>query len=280
FERRIAMFPAFFDKDDQLFSNTRFGDFPHYLPTKKIINKDELFTGWMLLSYKKPVTVSSVRDTFSCTKITDENPRTFWVANTNKSGEWLIIDLQKECNVKAIQINLTDYKSNIFFNDSTVFTQYKFYASKDGNNWDCIVDLSNEKQDKPNGYFEIEKPIDARYIKFENVYVPTPNLAINAIRVFGNSNDVKPETPKSLFAERHCDERNATITWDKVDGVVGYNILWGIAKDKLYQTYQIFHDQGAKLELRALNKGVEYFFAIEAFNENGVSEMSEVIPCE
>jgi xylan 1,4-beta-xylosidase len=35
FERRIAMFPAGFDKDGQLYSNTRFGDFPHYLPTKK-----------------------------------------------------------------------------------------------------------------------------------------------------------------------------------------------------------------------------------------------------
>lgn len=280
FERRIAMFPAFFDKDDQFFSNTRFGDFPQYLPTQKIINKDELFTGWMLLSYKKPVTASSVRDTFSCAKITDENPRSYWVANTNKSGEWAIIDLQKISYVKAIQINLTDYKSNIYFNDSTVYTQFKFYTSKDNVNWECVVDLSNEKQDRPNGYFELENPIDARYIKFENIYVPTANLAINAIRIFGNSNDVKPETPKNLFVKRHEDERNATITWDKIDSAIGYNILWGIAKDKLYQTYQIFHDQGTKLELRALNKGVDYFFAIEAFNENGVSEKSIAISCE
>ncbi len=38
------MFPTDFDKDNQLFANTRFGDFPHYLPTKKWINKDELLT--------------------------------------------------------------------------------------------------------------------------------------------------------------------------------------------------------------------------------------------
>jgi len=28
------------------------------------------------------------------------------------------------------------------------------------------------------------------------------------------------------------------------------------------------------LEVRALSKGVEYYFAIEAFNENGVSKVS------
>ena len=52
-ERRIVMFPAGFDKDNQMFANTRFGDFPQKLPTKKWENKDDLFTGWMLLSYKK-----------------------------------------------------------------------------------------------------------------------------------------------------------------------------------------------------------------------------------
>jgi hypothetical protein len=58
---------------------------------------------------------------------------------------------------------------------------------------------------------------------------------------------------------------------------VGYNIVWGIAKDKLYQTYQVFGDQPNTLEIRALNKGVDYYFAIEAFNESGVSKVSEVV---
>jgi len=42
FERRIAMFPAFFDNDDLFYANTRFGDFPHYLPKGKLTTKDEL----------------------------------------------------------------------------------------------------------------------------------------------------------------------------------------------------------------------------------------------
>lgn len=278
FERRIAMFPAFFDKDDLLYANTRFGDFPHYLPTRKIQNKDELFTGWMLLSYKKPVEASSVLDTFKTSNLTDENPRSFWVAKENKKGEWLKIDLQNEYEIKAIQIHFVDYKSNLFDNDtSKVYTQYKFYVSKDGNDWINVVDLSNVKQDRPNGYFELEKPIVARYVKYENIYMPTPNLAISDIRVFGNGFGEIPFTPKNLKVFRQKDKRNATITWSKENNVVGYNVLWGIAKDKLYQTYQWFGDKEPKIELRALTIGQDYYFAIESFNENGVSKLSDVI---
>ncbi|MEW6195035.1 MAG: family 43 glycosylhydrolase [Bacteroidota bacterium] len=278
FERRIAMFPTFFDDDGQMHANTRFGDFPHYLPTKKLSNKDELFAGWMLLSYKKPASASSVLDTFSVANITDENPRTFWVANTNKAGESIVIDLQKVFNVKALQIHFVDYKSDIYDNDSTrVYTQYKFYTSLNGNDWEMVVDLSRAKQDRPNGYFELSKPVNARYIKYENIYMPTPNLAVSDIRVFGNGNESVPEIPKNLKVVRDKDERNAFIKWDGVNDAVGYNILWGIKKDKLYQTYQIWADQKEELELRALTVGQDYYFAIEAFNESGVSNVSDVI---
>lgn len=126
----------------------------------------------------------------------------------------------------------------------------------------------------------METPFDAEYIKFENVYAPTPNLAISDIRIFGNSNDPLPETPQNFSAERQCDQRNADITWNKVEGAVGYNILWGIGKDKLYQTYQVFNDSKTELEIRALNEGQDYYFAIETFNENGVSKVSEVVYCK
>jgi hypothetical protein len=104
-----------------------------------------------------------------------------------------------------------------------------------------------------------------------------PNLAVSDIRVFGNGGGNTPETPKNLEAKRDTDERNAFIKWEKVEGAVGYNILWGIAPDKLYQTYQIWADEPSEKEIRALNVGVKYYFAIEAFNENGVSKVSEVL---
>ena len=54
FERRIAMFPAGFDSEGRMYADTRFGDFPHRIPKGKWTSSDELFTGWMLLSYRKP----------------------------------------------------------------------------------------------------------------------------------------------------------------------------------------------------------------------------------
>lgn len=278
FERRIAMFPTGFDNDGQMFANTRFGDFPHFLPTKKWQNKDELFTGWMLLSYKKPSTASSAMDTFKVSSVTDENPRTFWVAKQNKEGETITIDLQKVSTINAVQINYTDYKSDIFNGfDPKIYTQFRIFVSKDGKAWEKVADLSNERRDRPNAYMELAQPVEARFVKYEHIYVASANLAISDIRVFGKSKEAPPATPTSVTAKRDTDPRNATVTWQKVPGAVGYNILWGIDKSKLYQTYQIWGDAPSSKEIRALSKGVSYYFAVEAFNESGVSKLSEVV---
>ncbi len=276
FERRMSMFPAGFDGDGQLFANSRFGDFPHRLPTKKWTSKDELFTGWMLLSYKKPCTASTERNEFKAANLTDENVRSFWVAGTNAAGQWATIDLQQEYEVKAFQLNYTDYQSNIFVNDSTVYLQFKMYHSHDGKKWEPLADFSKGKENRPNLYYELPTPLKTRYIRFENVHVPTPNLALSDIRIFGNGSGPMPATPANLKVQRHEDGRDATLNWEAVPGAVGYNILWGIDRDKLYQTYQLWADAGTTLDLRALNIGQDYYFAIEAFNENGVSKQSAV----
>jgi hypothetical protein len=295
-ERRIVMNPAGFDKDDQLYANTRFGDFPHYLPTKKLDGpagpaaqqRDELFTGWMLLSYRKPAVASStykasVVDSLSADKVTDENPRTFWVAGQNKPGETLTIDLGAERDVKAVQVDYIDYKQTIFDSDSTVYTQFKILTSTDNRTWHVAADLTKEpKRDRACAYVELPQPTRARYVRYEHVYVAGPTLAINAFRIFGNGLGKAPATPASLTVKRQKDQRNADLRWAKVPGAVGYNIRWGIAPDKLYQTYQFWNDDRSvgpahTFELRALNVGVPYYFAIEAFDENGVSALSKVI---
>ncbi|MDI9876780.1 family 43 glycosylhydrolase [Flectobacillus rivi] len=278
-ERRISMFPAGFDKEGQMYSNTRFGDWPHYLPTGKWDNRDALFTGWMLLSYKKPVTVSSQQDTIHVAKnLTDEGRQSFWVAKQNKAGEWASIDLGRESEVKALQVNYIDYKNNVFDSDSSVYTLFKIWGSKDGKKWELLRDLTKEpKRDRPCAYIELEKPYKGRFIKYEHVYVKAQNLAIGEIRVFGNGLGQAPVTPQKLVAKRQKDERNVDISWEKVPNVVGYNIRWGIEKDKLYQTYQVYADQPTSLQIRALNLGQKYYYAIEAFNENGVSALSGVV---
>ena len=117
----------------------------------------------------------------------------------------------------------------------------------------------------------------ARFVRYEHVHVGAANLAISDIRVFGNGSGLRPATPERLAARRDRDERNARITWLPVPGVVGYNIRWGVAPAKLYQTYQRFADEGTSLELRALTVGQEYWLAIESFDENGISALSTTV---
>jgi hypothetical protein len=180
--------------------------------------------------------------------------------------------------VKAIQVNYADYKSGLYGTDSTVFTQFRLRTSRDGVQWTTVADLSREKRDRPNAYIELAKPMNARFVRYEHIHVGAANLAISDLRVFGNASGSRPATPAGLTARRDRDERNATITWQPVTGIVGYNLRWGISPSKLYQTYQRFVDQGTTLELRALTVRQAYWVAIESFDENGVSSLSQAVP--
>ena len=274
FERRIGLHPGGFDADGDMHFDTRFGDFPRLLPTKALHSTDELFTGWMLLSYRRRADASSALDSHPADLVTDENPRTFWVAQRNRPGEWLTIDLGRTCTVKAIQVNYADYKSQLFGTDSSVYTQFRLRVSGDGVQWQTVADLSRvPRRDRPNAYVELPSPARARFVRYEHIHVGAANLAISDIRVFGNGTG-RAATPTELTARRDTDERNAFISWQAVPGAVGYNVRWGIAPSKLYQTYQRFADQGSTLELRALTVGQQYWVAIESFDENGVSALS------
>ena len=274
FERRIAMFPTGFDVDGHMFASTRFGDFPHFVPVKKWRNPDELFTGWMLLSYKKAVTASSARDSFPASNVTDENPRAFWVARDTAPGQTLTLDLGGAREVRALQVNYADYQSNLYASDSSVYTHFRVHASRDGRQWSVIADLTSDRRDRPNAYIELPTPVRARYVRWEHVHVSAANLAVSDIRIFGTAGGRSPATPRRLAARRDTDRRNAVVSWQGVQGAVGYNVRWGVAPAKLYQTYQVWADHGSSIEIRALNVGQEYWFAIEAFDESGVSRIS------
>jgi hypothetical protein len=232
----------------------------------------------MLLSYRKPATSSSARDSFPASRITDENPRTYWVARENRPGEWLTIDLGRQHEIRAIQVNYADYKSGLFGTDSSVVTRFRLRVSDDGQRWRTVADLSRETRDRPNAYVELPASVRARYVRYDHVRVAAANLAISDIRVFGSGGGPRPATPSGFTARRDRDERNATFGWQPVSGAVGYNVRWGIAPTKLYQTYQRFADEGTSLELRALNVGQAYWAAIESFDENGVSALGPVVP--
>lgn len=277
FERRLVMHPAEFDRDGLLHASTRFGDFPHRTPHGRFAHPDDLFTGWMLLSYHKPATASSTDSSFAPAHVTDEDPRTIWVAHTNRAGEWLQIDLGRPFTLRAVQVDFADHESGIYVNDSTVRTRFTMRASVDGVHWTRIADLSRETHDRPDAYIELPHPVRARYVRYDHIYVGAQHLAISDVRVFGNGDGGAPAAPREIRAERLRDRRDAEVTWSAVPGVVGYNVRWGIAPDKLYESYQRWSDQGTSLQLRALDSDRAYYVAVESFDENGVSALTPTL---
>jgi hypothetical protein len=281
-ERRIVMHPARFYPDGQMAVSTRFGDFPHYVPKSKFEDPDGLFTGWMLLSYRKPVMASSTRKGFGTAAVTDEDPRTFWVAAANTPGQTLTLDLGRSDTVRAVQVDFADYQSGRFADVPDIYTEFTLEASPDGRHWQDVARTEPPRRDRPNAYFELEKPVRARFIRYVHGHVGADNLAISDIRVFGNAAGPPPSAPVNVSAARHRDERDATIRWSRVPGAVGYNIRFGIRPDRLTITHQLWADElgsGTTLtkELRSLNVGVPYWVAIEGFNDSGVSKLSRVV---
>lgn len=282
FERRINMFPARFEADGQMWSSARFGDFPHWVPEGKVEDIEALFTGWMLLSYRKQLVASSTLGEFDASRAADENPRTFWVAASKNPGETLTMDLGATKTVRAVQVNFADYKSGRFADAPNIYTEFRLEGSMDGKRWLKLAQTDGPRRDRPNAYLELKAPAKVRYVRYVHGHVGGAHLAINDLRVFGNAEGAVPAMPGGVTAVRGKDQRNARVTWRKVPGAMGYNVMWGIRPDRLTLTYQVFADElggdaSAKLDLRALNVGVGYYAAVEAFNETGVSKRSKAV---
>jgi len=274
FERRLGIWPAGFDKDGVMFCNTVFGDYPHELGTGK-------FPEWMLLNYNKPVQVSSTLASYYANYAVDENIKTYWSAASAQKGEWIQSDLGTLSTVRAIQINYADQDvdSNRLGKWPGQFHQYKLYYSADGKKWNTLVDKSNNKTDIPHEYVELAAPVQARYIRLENIHMPTGKFAISGFRVFGNGNGAKPAMVKQFIVLRtEKDKRSAYMKWSPVNNAFAYNIYYGIAPDKLYNCVMVH--SANEYWFKTMDNQKPYYFTIEAVNENGVSDKFQIIKTE
>ena len=276
FERRLGLFPTFFDKDGEMHVYTGFGDFPFKVPTKKISNPEELFPQWMLLSYNKPVEVSSELPDYPKRYATNEDIRTFWSARTGNKGEWISIDLQKECSVNAIQINYAENETKLFGRDPGIYYQYLLQYSSDNKTWKTLADKTHNETDVPHDYIELKTPVKARYIKLVNYKIPGGTFALAGLRVFGNGGGKSPSEAMNLCLKRSDTDRCIVdLNWNKSQGAIGYNIRYGSQKDKLYNNYQVFGVDS--LTIRNLNALQKYYFAVDTFNENGITTGTNII---
>jgi hypothetical protein len=109
----------------------------------------------------------------------------------------------------------------------------------------------------------------------ENLHMPTGKFAISGLRVFGDGNGAKPKAVKEFIILRtEKDKRSAWLKWSPVENAYGYNLYYGTAPDKLYTSIMVMNAN--EYWLKTLDKMKTYYFTIEAINENGVSERSEV----
>lgn len=300
-ERRLCMFPTYFDEEGLMYANTAYGDYPRFGPSHP--TKAGLHNGWMLLSYKGDVTVStSLMQIMKFTSndqevevkelpvsknadgqiiskiLTDENPKTFWVAEANDDKQWITIEMQNPGTIYAFQLNFHDHESAIYTRVEGLKHQFTIEVSGNGTQWQTVVDRSDSQEDTPNAYIVLDEAIKAKYVRYNNIKVPGANFAMSEFRVFGLGLGKKPTIVSGFEVKREKDRRDVSLSWNLVKGAQGYNIRWGIAKDKLYQSWQIYDTN--EHFMRSLDRDTPYYFTIEAYNQNGISELSDVILVE
>lgn len=275
FERRLVLYPVFFDADGVMWSDTSYGDFPITVPTFRADDAASFHPGWMLLSAGKPVSVSSTLPGHPGEYAVNEDVRSWWSALTGDKGEWFMIDLESLCRVNAIQINFADEDSKEYGVSSDAY-KYIVEYSCDGKKWKTLSDRRSYKINGPHAYIELPKAVDTRYIKVTNTHCPSGKFSLSGLRIFGKTNDELPVVPKVKLARRNADDpRQVFVSWTESPGAVGYNVRYGISPDKAYNNYTVYGD--TVLTIRSLDAYRDYYFYVDAFNRAGVSMGDESV---
>jgi xylan 1,4-beta-xylosidase len=286
----LVLFPTAVDADGVMHSNTAFGDYPQYFPGIKKDAVENNFTGWMLLSHKKRVEASSTLEGFGAANAVDENFMTHWSAATGNPGEYMTVDLGKECEVYALQVNFDQQRDangpgarggrgTMGFGGgmgmgmrggaagaAARYQSYRVEVSDDNATWSKLIDKSNNTQDLRHDYTGLEKPAKARFIRVTNVFTPDGDkFAIQELRIFGNPDRAKFTKVKNVMVARDIeDPRDATITWQPVEGADGYVVRYGVEPGKLYNNYMVYDKYS--ITIHSLNRDKKYFFGVEAFD--------------
>lgn len=278
FERRLGIFPAGFDAGGTFRMNTYLGDYPQFFPDATRDNYlENNLAGWMLLSSDKKARASSTLENHPVENAFDEDIRTVWSAKTDNKDEFLSVDLGSTQVINAVQINFAEQDTTAKGRDSNIYQQYVLETSNDGKTWEMLADKSANAKDSPHDYLELSKPADARFVKITNIKTAGGGkFSIRDLRVFGNAGSAKPIEVKNIAVKRSPhDTRKAVIEWRASPNADGYNIRFGVSPKKLYGTFQV--NRGNSLVINSLNKGVTYFFAVDAFNGSGISKKSKIV---
>lgn len=277
FERRLGLWKAGFDADGDLYCDQRYASWPVAMGAKAFDNPD-----WMLLSYRKPVKVSSGK---GADNITDEDIRTFWKAGSNSEGEYAIVDLEKVQQVSAVQINFVDdgltkelpedldmlrsFYEERWIDQKKQSTNWLLEGSADGRAYFILADKRRVDTDYSHDFIELDEAKEIRYIKLTVEKLPYGQIpAVAGIRVFGKGSGEAP-VQASEVSVNYDGAMDMDVSW-QTDGAEGANILWGYKPDKLYHSRLVYGD--TKGHIGALVTGQSVYVRVDTFNENGITE--------
>jgi hypothetical protein len=284
FERRIGLFPAEFDADGLFCVNQNFADYPMRIPEHKADIWNETFPGWMLLSYKKQVKATSSAPGFGPENAVNEDIRTYWMAADSKPGHSLCVDLGRIYSVNAVQLNLGDHRiplaetpdnrwvgdySKRFIDADYEAAEYSIETSQNGETWQTLKDTRESPEDHTHEYMAFDPPLAVRYVRVTGYKMPyEAPFPVSGIRVFGKGDGAAPS--RAHVEANLTGPANACIRWQPSEGADGYNVRFGIAREKLYSSWLLYDRR--ELDLGMLTRGWKYFVRVDAFNENGITE--------
>ncbi|MEL7117819.1 MAG: family 43 glycosylhydrolase, partial [Bacteroidota bacterium] len=274
FERRIGMFPTFFDENGSIHSDTYLGDYPTMVPQQTITKYEHQWTGMNLLSYNKSVLASSSLKGREPLFGVDEKIDTWWSAKTGNEGEWFMIDLFESHTIEGIQVNFSEQDLTVL-TDRDACMKYYIEGSVDSKKWDLLIDKRKSTRDTPHEFSLISSTKPYRYIKITNVHMPHGGkFALRGLRVFGHGEGKTPAVPSYTVKRNEKDPREALLTWEEVREADGYIIRYGLSQDKLNHSNIVYHENNYLV--RSLDRGTDYYFTIDAYNENGVTSSSNI----
>ncbi|MBR4165104.1 MAG: family 43 glycosylhydrolase [Lachnospiraceae bacterium] len=280
FERRVGPWPAGFDRDGELFTNQRYGDWP--MDVESLRRDPWADPAWMLLSAGKAVSCSSFTEGHEPERAAEENVQSFWQAGTSEKDEWLMLDLGYPCTVNAVQINFADAHIDVpvpgkirpgtqarYIEEAELHTRWKLECSENGRDWEVLEDKTAADTDLSHDLVVREEGITARYLRLSQMEVPyLQQPCISGFRVFGRGEGFAPAVPQ--FTAVRSGDLDMTVTIEAQPDTTGFNVLFGSAPDKLYHSYMLF--SAGDQRIGALIKGRAYYVRVDAFNDTGITE--------
>jgi hypothetical protein len=185
--------------------------------------------------------------------------------------------------IHAIQINYADHDAEFMGRTLGKAHQFRILVSDDEKKWRLIVDKSKNTSDVPHAYIELPTPVRARYVKLENLRMPTGTFALSGLRVFGKGSGKPPGVVQRFVALRtpsHAEGNRLAgwLKWQQNPDADGYVIYFGKSPEKLYGSIMVYGKN--EYYFTAMDRSDAYYFQIEAFNNNGISERTPIIKCE